>query len=100
MTLGYRESTKVQIKLSLSNDRKMAASLAVLRLFVEVITKVASAMSEHNYLIASKCRTLALYTDSVNRGEDDVQFHTNELVSAIFNSPPPLLLTSFLNIPL
>ena len=34
MTLGYRESTKVQIKLSLSNNRKMAASLAVLRLFV------------------------------------------------------------------
>ena len=88
MTLGYRESTKVQIKLSLSNNRKMAASLAVLRLFVEVITKVASAMSEHHYLIASKCRTLALYTDSVNRGEDDVQFHTNELVSSIFNSPP------------
>eukprot|EP00956_Cyclotella_meneghiniana_P015089 scaffold22873_cov44-Cyclotella_meneghiniana.AAC.1 len=79
MTLGYRESTKVQIKLSLSNNRKMAASLAVLRLFVEVITKVASAMSEHHYLIASKCRTLALFTDSVNRGEDDVQFNDNEL---------------------
>ena len=66
----------------------MAASLAVLKLFVEVITKVASAMSEHHYLIASKCRTLALFTDSVNRGEDDVQFNINELVSSIFNSPP------------
>eukprot|EP00956_Cyclotella_meneghiniana_P017956 scaffold29650_cov44-Cyclotella_meneghiniana.AAC.1 len=77
--LGYRESTKVQIKLSLSNNRKMAASLAVLKLFVEVITKVASAMSEHHYLIASKCRTLALFTDSVNRGEDGVEFNINEL---------------------
>eukprot|EP00956_Cyclotella_meneghiniana_P020517 scaffold36341_cov43-Cyclotella_meneghiniana.AAC.3 len=79
MSLGYRESTKDQIKLSLSNNRKMAASLAVMRLFVEVINKVASGMSEHHYQMASKCRTLALITDSVNRGEDDVQFYTNEL---------------------
>eukprot|EP00956_Cyclotella_meneghiniana_P029603 scaffold72361_cov40-Cyclotella_meneghiniana.AAC.1 len=86
MSLGYRESTKDQIKLSLSNNRKMAASLAVMRLFVEVITKVASGMSEHHYQMSSKCRTLALFTDSVNRGEDDVQFYTNELVSSIFNS--------------
>ena len=86
MSLGYRESTKDQIKLSLSNNRKMAASLAVMRLFVEVINKVASAKSEHHYKVASKCRTLALITDLVNRGEDDVQFYSNELVSALFNS--------------
>lgn len=85
--LGVRESVKEHTKTVLDQNRKLESSLAVIRMFVDVLNKVASAMSEHHYLLASQCRTLAHVAQNVNRGRAEVD--AKDLVSRIFNIPSP-----------
>ena len=85
--LGVRESVKAHTKTVLDQNRKLESSLAVMRMFVDVLNQVASAASEHHYLLASQCRTLAQVAQNVNRGRAEVD--AQDMVSRTFNIPSP-----------
>ena len=68
--LGLRESVKTCIKDTLIKNRKLASTLALIRLFQDVVKSVVRAMSDHHYKLATQHRTLTHLADHLNRDGD------------------------------
>eukprot|EP00956_Cyclotella_meneghiniana_P031290 scaffold81748_cov63-Cyclotella_meneghiniana.AAC.3 len=68
--LGLRESVKTCIKDVLIKNRKLASTLALIRLFQDVVKSVVRAMSDHHYKLATQHRTLTHLADHLNRDGD------------------------------